>query len=132
MEDILMVDTPQIVFTDHDGNTYNIFTDDISIDLIYEGLEVEHKNGHVGLTTDPIREYEVVTCSCTMTGTALSTMRSQLKDATKTYDGTDPKIAVVYDGSSSWTILVAVMHVNYKPIANNQWRVTFRFEERST
>jgi len=132
MEDILMVDTPQVVFTDHDGNTYNIFTNDLNIDLFYDGLTIEHKSGHVGLTTDKIREFRTVTCSCTMTGTALNTLQGQLMDATKTYDGTDPKIAVVYDGSSSWTILVAVMHVNYKPIANNLWQVTFTFTERST
>jgi len=126
-----MADVPQVVFTDHDGNTYNIFCNDVEIELIYDGQTVTHKNGHVGLTTDPIREYEVVTCSCTMTGTALNTLRTQLKDATKAYDGTDPKVAVVYDGTNSWTILVAQRHVRYISLGHNNWRVSFRFEERS-
>ena len=126
-----MADVPQVVFTDHDGNTYNIFCNDVEIELIYDGQTVTHKNVHVGLTTDPIREYEVVTCSCTMTGTALNTLRTQLKDATKAYDGTDPKVAVVYDGTNSWTILVAQRHVRYISLGHNNWRVSFRFEERS-
>jgi hypothetical protein len=127
-----MADTPQIVFTDHDGNTYNIFTRDLVIDLTYDGITVTRQPGHVGITTDPIQEYETITCSCTMTGTALNTLRAQLKDATKTYDGTDPKIAVVYDGTNTWTILVATVYVRYNPIADNEWRVQFTFVERST
>jgi len=126
-----MADTPQVVFTDHDGNTYNIFTRDLSIDMIYDGLTVTRQPGHVGKTTDPIQEYRTITCSCTMTGTALNTLQGQLMDATKTYDATDPKITVVYDGSSSWTILVATVHVNYKPIHENEWMVRFTFNERS-
>jgi hypothetical protein len=126
-----MADTPQVIFTDHDGNAYNIFTSDLAIDLIYDGLSVSRQPGHVGITTDPIQEYESITCSCTMSGTALSTLRAQLKDATKAYDGTDPKIAVLYDGTNSWTILVATVRVRYTPIADNKWRVHFTFIERT-
>jgi hypothetical protein len=126
-----MADTSQVIYTDHDGNTTNIFTSDLRIELIFDGLTVTRQPGHVGITTDPIQEYEVITCSCTMTGTALNTMRAQLKDATKAYDGTDPKITVVYDGSNSWTILVALVNVTYFPIGDNKWRVQFRFVERS-
>lgn len=126
-----MVETPQIVFTDHDGNTTNIFTRDIVIELTYDGLTVTRQPGHVGITTDPKQEYEKITCSCTMTGTALSTLRAQLKDATKVYDATDPKIAIVYDGTNTWTILVATMHVRYSHISDNEWRVQFTFVERT-
>jgi len=126
-----MPDTPQIVFTDHDGNTYNIFTDDLEISLEYDGLTVSRQPGHVGITTDPIQEYEAVTCSCTMSGTSLHTLRGQLKDATKAYDATDPKIAVVYDGTNAWTILVATVRVRYRPMGDNLWYVHFTFIERS-
>jgi len=126
-----MADVPMVVFTDHDGNTYNIFTDNVVIDLIYDGLWVERKGAHVGLTVDPIREYRSITCSCVMTGTALNTMQAQLMDATKVYDGTDPKITVVYDGTNSWTIYVATMHVTYSLKTHNEWLVSFTFIERS-
>jgi len=131
MEDILMVDTPLVTFTDHDGNATSLFCEDVEISLDYDGLTVTRQTGHVGITTDPIQEYETCTCSCLMTGTALSTLRTQLKDATKAYDGTDPKIAVVYDGTNSWTILVAVVRVRYSFVTHNNWRVHFTFIERS-
>lgn len=125
-----MADTPQIVFTDHDGNTYNIFTEDTEIRLKY-GLTVTRQPGHVGITTDPVQEFETITCSTTMTGTSLNTLRAQLRDTTKTYDGTDPKITIVYDGSSSWTILVAVVEVTYRMLPQNMWSVRFTFIERT-
>ena len=127
-----MADVPQVVFTDHDGNTYNLFSEDITFDLDYNGLTIDRQPGHVGKTTDPIQEFRTITCSVKdMTGTALNTLRTQLKDATKAYDGTDPKVAVVYDGTNSWTILVAQRHVRYISLGHNNWRVSFRFEERS-
>lgn len=126
-----MADVPQVVFTDHDGNTYNIFTDDLEITLTYDGLTVSRQPGKVGITTDPIQEFETITCSCIMTGTALNSMRTQLRDTAKSYDGTDPKVAVVYDGTSSWTILVATVLVRYRPVQSNTWRVTFTFVERT-
>jgi len=126
-----MADTPQIIFTDHDGNTTNLFTKNTKIDLDYDGLSVSRQPGHVGITTDPKQEYEIVTCSCMMTGTALNTLRTQLKDATKVYDATDPKIAVLYDGTNSWTILVATVHVTYNMLTDNQWMVAFTFIERT-
>jgi hypothetical protein len=127
-----MADTPIIVFTDHDGNTTNIFTENATIELIYDGLTVSRQPGHIGITTDPIQEYRRITCSCTMSGTALNTLQSQLMDATKVYDATDPKITVLYDGSSSWTIYVATMRVSYRLITHNTWTVFFEWIERST
>ena len=126
-----MADTPQVVFTDHDGNNYNIFTNNLTIDLDYDGLTVSRQPGHVGITTDPKQEFRTITCSCVMTGTALNTLQTQLMDSTKAYDASDPKIAVVYDGTNSWTILITTVHVTYKLLTDNQWMVMFTFIERS-
>ena len=127
-----MADVPQVVFTDHDGNTYNIFSEDVIIDLDYNGLTIDRQRGHVGKTTDPIQEFRTITCSVKdMTGTALNTLQTQLMDATKVYDGTDPKITVLYDGTNSWTIYVAAVHVKYSLLTHNHWSVQFTFVERS-
>lgn len=127
-----MADTPIVTFTDHDGNAYTFFTENLEIILQYDGLTVTRQPGHVGITTDPKQEFRTVTFTTTRTGSEMNSLQTQLMDATKVYDGTDPKLAILYDGSNSWTILVAAMTVRYSLITHNVWRVHFTFIERST
>lgn len=127
-----MADTPQVVYTDHDGNTTNIFTKDVDIEYVFDGLTITRQPGMIGITTDPIQTYRVITCSQIMTGTALNTFNTQVMDTSKTYDGTDPKITVLYDGTNSWTIYVAAVSIKASIVTDNEWSVSFKFMERSS
>ena len=128
-----MVDTATIIFTDHDGNAVNLFCSKVTIQYVFP-LSVEHKNGMVGYTTDPLRQYRVVTATAQLSGDTLNTLNGYLMDTAKSYDATDPKIQVYLDGDTSLTILVAVMDVTADiiPSVDGQWMVTFRFEQRTT
>lgn len=128
-----MVDTAEVIYTDHDGNAVNLFTTDVKITYVFDSVHVDHKNALVGYTTDPIRQYRVVTCTAVMSGDSLNTLNGYNMDTAKTYDGTDPKIVVYLDGDTSLTILVAVMECSAAFLGSaGQWSVSFRFEERST
>jgi hypothetical protein len=125
-----MVDTAQVIFTDHDGNTVNIFTKNTKITYMFP-LEIVRQNALVGITVDPIRQYRVITCTAKMTGDTVNTLNGYLMDTTKAYDGTDPKISIALDGDTSLNILVAVTNVEVVAAPDRQWFVTFTFEERS-
>lgn len=121
----------QVIFTDHDGNTVNIFTKNTKIRYVFHDLIIERKNACIGKAIDPIRQYRFITCSAKMTGAQVNTLNGYLMDTTKTYDGTDPKVQVYLTGALSLTILCAVTEVEVSAAPDGQWFVAFKFEERS-
>jgi len=126
-----MVEVAQVVYTDHDGNTLNIFTKNIKIKYIFEGLEINRRNGKIGITRDPIRQYRVITCTAKLTGTLYDTLDTQLMDDTKTYDEIDPKIVVQLGDSKTKTIYVATTDITADTAPDGRWYINFTFTERS-
>ena len=126
-----MVDTAQIIFTDHDGNTVNIFTKNARIQYKFP-LEIVKKDALAGTVLDGIRQYRVISCTCKMSGAEVNTLNGYLMDTAKTYDATDPKVTVALNGDTSLTILVAVIDVTVDAAPDRNWFVSFIFEERRT
>jgi len=126
-----MATQAQIVFTDHDGNTLDLLTKNAAIQYVFP-LTIERKNGLVGVTVDPIRQYRIVTCTAKLTAAQADSLDTQLMDSTKVYDGTDPKIVLYLSGTLTKTIYVAVTSVIIEASPDGQWYGRFTFTERSS
>jgi len=128
--------TGQVTITHADASTLELFPTSISITYNFPGLSVERKPGSAagaGYTVDPNMTYRTIEVSAYLTGTQVNTLTGKVMPASApTYDGTDPKILIYYDGSTSESILCVIMGLKLSHVADNRWMANFIFVERDT